>query len=410
MSSIVRYRETLRLWGLTDIPFRAAPPEDPAELGRVFYGRQQELELALPTLYEGRNVLVRGLWGVGKTIFILHSLYRLQQEMAALGEPMLILYIGRFPGETSEDLYRALLLPLSEALADVDSEARRVRDVLSGLQITHSRQFQAEGKVDFQLVSFGGSWEGGREESWQIQNVYTVLLRLLDVARKRYRRVIIAIDDLDKKAPRAVQDILDDASDLLRRGQGERGFLLTGRSTSALQDVSGHMLGFFSETITLPRMSTDELYHIAVNYLNIARERPSGEVTPFAPEIISQIAEYAYHIPRQFNLVCEKVMRRSAMEGMERIDEPVFTTLWQTVQHQFVMELTPDIRRLLYMARRSGGLSADIDDATLEQLGVETYVELLPMLRSLEGDLLIRQEDGRLLPSTLLPDEAENNE
>lgn len=77
------------------------------------------------------------------------------------------------------------------------------------------------------------------------------------------------------------------------------------------------------------------------------------------------------------------------------------------VQDEFALELTPDIRRLLYIARRSGGLSADIDDATLEQLGVETFVELLPMLKEYEGDLLIRQEDGRLLPSAFVPDEEE---
>ncbi len=75
------------------------------------------------------------------------------------------------------------------------------------------------------------------------------------------------------------------------------------------------------------------------------------------------------------------------------------------VQDEFTLELTPGIRRLLYVARRSDGLSADIDDATLEQLGVETFVELLPLLKSLEGDLLIRQEDGRLLPSALLSEE-----
>jgi hypothetical protein len=320
---------------------------------------------------------------------------------------MLILYVGRFPGETSEALYRALLLPLSEALANAEPEARRVWDALSGLQITHSRQLQVEGKVDLQLVSIGGSWERGREEGWQIQNVYTVLLRLLDVAQERYERVIVAVDDLDKKEPRAVQDPLDDATDLLRRGQGKRGFLLTGRFTSTLQDVSGQMLGLFSETIPLPRMSTDELYHIAVNYLNTARERPSGEVMPFVPEVISQISEYAYHIPRQFNQICGKVMRRGAMNGVEQIDEQTFPTLWRMVQDEFALELTPDIRRLLYIARRSGGLSADIDDATLEQLGVETFVELLPMLKEYEGDLLIRQEDGRLLPSALVPDEEE---
>jgi Cdc6-like AAA superfamily ATPase len=408
MSSIAHYRETLRRWGLSDVPFRATPPENPAELSRVFYGRQHELDLALPALYEGRNVLVRGLWGVGKTAFILRLLHRLQQETAALGERMLILYIGRFPGETSEVLYRSLLLPLSEALADAEPEARRVWDALSGLQITRSRQLQVEGKVDLQLVSIGGSWERGKEEGWQLQNVYTVLLRLLDVAQERYGRVVVAVDDLDKKEPRAVQDLLDDATDLLRRGRGKRGFLLTGRSTSTLQAVSGQMLGLFSETIALPRMSTDELYHIAVNYLNTARERPSGEVAPFTPEVISQIAEYAYHIPRQFNLICEKVMRRGAMKSVERIDERTFSMLWRMVQSEFALELTPDIRRLLYIARRSGGLSADIDDAALEQLGVETFVELLPMLKALEGDLLIRQEDGRLLPSALVPGEEEH--
>ncbi|MCK4314623.1 MAG: AAA family ATPase [Anaerolineae bacterium] len=408
MSLIAHYRETLRRWGLSDVPFRATPPENPAELSRVFYGRQHELDLALPALYEGRNVLVRGLWGVGKTAFILRLLHRLQQETAALGERMLILYIGRFPGETSEVLYRSLLLPLSEALADAEPEARRVWDALSGLQITRSRQLQVEGKVDLQLVSIGGSWERGKEEGWQLQNVYTVLLRLLDVAQERYGRVVVAVDDLDKKEPRAVQDLLDDATDLLRRGRGKRGFLLTGRSTSTLQAVSGQMLGLFSETIALPRMSTDELYHIAVNYLNTARERPSGEVAPFTPEVISQIAEYAYHIPRQFNLICEKVMRRGAMKSVERIDERTFSMLWRMVQSEFALELTPDIRRLLYVARRSGGLSADIDDAALEQLGVETFVELLPMLKALEGDLLIRQEDGRLLPSALVPGEEEH--
>ena len=91
MSSIVRYHQTLQRWGLTDIPFRATPPEDPTELSRVFYGRQKELDLALPALYEGRNVLVRGLWGVGKTTFILYLLHRLQQEAAALGGRMLII-------------------------------------------------------------------------------------------------------------------------------------------------------------------------------------------------------------------------------------------------------------------------------------------------------------------------------
>jgi hypothetical protein len=93
------------------------------------------------------------------------------------------------------------------------------------------------------------------------------------------------------------------------------------------------------------------------------------------------------------------------MRGVEQIDEQTFLQLWHMVQEEFVLELTPDIRRLLYVARRQGGLSADIDDAALDQLGVETFVELLPMLKSLEGDLLIRTEEGKLIPSSLVPAE-----
>jgi len=404
MSTLGRYSETLHQWGLSNIPFRATPPEDMNKLARIFYGREKELAVALPTLYEGRNVLVRGIWGVGKTTFIRYLLYRLKEESAKLGQRLLILYIGRFPGEDSEALFQVLLLSLAKVLTEEVTKAKQVWETLSGLRITHRHQAHVEGKVNLHLFTLGGSWGREREERQQFQNVYPVLLDLLDEAQRRYKRVIIAIDDLDKKTPRAVQEILDDATDILRRGEGRRSFLFTGRYISTMQDISNLMLGLFSETITLSRMNTDELRHIAINYLNTARERPSKKVTPFTTEVITQIAEYAYHIPRQFNLICERVMRRGAMEGVVRIDETTFPYLWHKVREEFALELTPEIRRLLYAARRQGGLRADMDDATLEELGIETFVELVPLLKSLEGHLLIKDEDGRWMPSNLLPD------
>ncbi len=405
MRTLSRYRETLNQWGLNNIPFRATPPEDMNELARIFYGREKELNVALPTLYEGRNVLVRGIWGVGKTAFIRYLLYRLKKESASLGQQLLILYISRFPDEDSEALFRALLFALAKSLAENIRKARQVWETLRGLQINHRHRAQVEGKVNLHLITLGGSWGREREERRQFQNAYPVLLELLDDAQKQYERVIIAIDDLDKKTPRAVQEILDDATDLLRGGEGRRGFLLTGRYISTVQNISDLMLGLFSETITLSRMTADELHHIAVNYLNTARQRPSEETSPFTAEVIARIAEYAYYIPRQFNLICERVMRRGAMDGVARIDGTTFPYLWHKVREEFSLELTPEIRRLLYVARRQGGLRADMDDATLEELGVETFVELLPLLKSWEGDLLIKDEEGRWIPSNLLPDD-----
>lgn len=406
MSVLQTYRQTLQQWGLHEIPFQATPPEDPKTLRRIFHGRQVELEKGLPALYEGRNVLVRGLWGVGKTTFILYLLDRLQQEMAQLNETALILYIGRFVGETVEDFFLAILGPLAEKLAETEAEARPIRDALSGLQVSRTQQGQVEGKIDLQFFSVGGAWQKGQEQQWQLQNVYATLVKLLDLAQNRYNKVIIALDDLDKKEPRQAQEMLDSATDLLRRGQGKRAFLLTGRFTSILRDLSEQALGLFSERIELLRMTTADLQHIAINYLNLARPRMSNALTPFDEAAISHIAEYANHIPRQFNQICDKVMRRAASQGISQIDGAALVQIWPGIQAEFGQELTPAMRRLLHVARRSGGLSPDIEDETLDDLGVETFVELLPMLRELESkDWLIRDESGRLLPSALLPEE-----
>ena len=81
MTSIIRQKKTLKQWKLTHIPFTATPPENPDILNAVFYGREKELDLAITTLYEGRNVLVKGVWGIGKTAFILHSLNQLKQQV-----------------------------------------------------------------------------------------------------------------------------------------------------------------------------------------------------------------------------------------------------------------------------------------------------------------------------------------
>jgi hypothetical protein len=108
-SFIGPYKQTLARWGLDEIPFRETPPEDPKILRRVFHGREPELARSLPTLYEGRNVLVRGVWGVGKTTFILYLLDKLQLEVAELQESALILYVGQFPGAASDDFFRALI-------------------------------------------------------------------------------------------------------------------------------------------------------------------------------------------------------------------------------------------------------------------------------------------------------------
>jgi hypothetical protein len=50
------YLASLKKWELQENPFHATPPDDPQLLAQIFYGRDQELDIAIPTLYEGNNI------------------------------------------------------------------------------------------------------------------------------------------------------------------------------------------------------------------------------------------------------------------------------------------------------------------------------------------------------------------
>jgi hypothetical protein len=58
--SIKDYKQTFQQWGLSENPFDFTPPDEFAQVAKIFHGRSQELDNALLTLYEGRNVLIRG--------------------------------------------------------------------------------------------------------------------------------------------------------------------------------------------------------------------------------------------------------------------------------------------------------------------------------------------------------------
>lgn len=403
MSTLRRYRSTLNRWGITENPFRSTPPDDPSELARVFYGRGQELEIAIPTLYEGRNVLVRGAWGIGKTALILTLLDRLQTEVAELDEQMLVLYLDRVVADSPNDFYRLLLLAVSDRLATShdDEEAQAIANNLKGFASLQSKT-TTEGKVTLGIVSFGAKQESPAGSA--IANPYPLLISMLDKAQNYYTRLVLAVDDLDKQDSAIIQTILEESLALFRQGK-KRAFLMTGRGFTSREEANLKALGIFSEDLTLQAMSQEDLYRIAVNYLNLVRKTPTDDPYPFTEEVLKRIAEYALGIPRQLQVICEKVLRQAAMEGCDRIDETAFASVWDTIRQEVTYSLDPHLLRLIYIAYEAGGISEDIDDSYLEQLGVLTFVQLLPMLKTLEGgDALVRQEDEsgfRYVPSKL---------
>lgn len=410
MQDLQKYKNTLRKWELTDNPFRAVPPDTAEDLEKIFYGRAKEVEIALPTLYEGRNILIRGAWGIGKTSLIQHLLYQLQKQVAALDEPMAVLYLSGIPGDSANDFYRALALMLADSLSEVDKQAKDIANTLRGFSIQRPKQ-TIEGRVRFFVFTLGARVEKPSSEITPMANAdpYTLLIPLLYQAEEHYSRLVIAIDDLDKKNPTTVQEILEKSLDLFRMGR-KRSFVMTGRSFTTLQETSIKALGIFSEDFNLSAMSADELHHIVIRYLNSVRETPRDSVYPFTEEVIERIIEYSRGIPRQLNTICEKILRQAAMRGATEIDNEIFSLLWTDLQQQFTAELDPHIRRLLYEAYQAEGIHEDIEDSVLTRLGVSTFIELLPTLKNLEEQgSIIRQDTAkgtRFLPSELFKPET----
>ncbi|ACK64316.1 hypothetical protein PCC8801_0213 [Rippkaea orientalis PCC 8801] len=395
----------LEKWELKENPFRSTPPDDPEKLAQIFYGRAQILDVAIPTLYEGRNILIRGVWGIGKTALIFNLINQLQQEVAEIKEKMLVLYLSSIPGDSPPEFYRALLLAIADSLAEIDEEARDIANTLLGYSIQRTKT-TTEGQVKLGIISFGRRQESPANLVSPTDKIdpYPLLIKLLSKAEEKYHRIVIAIDDFDKKDPIIVQTILESSLDLFRMGKN-RGFIMTGRGFTDLQEATLKALGIFSEDIPLEPMSQDDLHHIVINYLNSVRYQPRNDTYPFTEDVMNLITNYAQGVPRQLNEICEKVLRKAASAGYETIDQPAFNTIWETLQKEFTNQLSPQFRHLLYVAHEAGGISENISDRTLDKLDALTFVELLPQLKLLEEQgVLIRQEDQKgfkFLPSQL---------
>lgn len=402
MSILSRRNKAYEIWGLQGNPFWSVPPEDPALLDRVYYDRDAEFKIALPALYEGRNVLVRGAWGIGKTAFILTLLNRLQGEVSDLDESMQVLYLSQIQGDSPADFYRALLLALASSLPE-DPDARHILKGIQGLSVQTGKT-TGESKVNLGVFTFGAKRDLSGEPTQIELDPYTHLLPLLDKVEAAYGRVAIAVDDLDKKEATVIQEILEGSLELFRNNQ-KVAFLMTGRGFTELQEASLRTLGIFAEDRRLDPMSEADLYQIALNYLNSVREAPDEDPKPFTPAALKLVTTYAQGVPRQLNDICYKLLSRAATQGIAQIDETALAQLWQGLRTELIQELTPGLRFLLYKAQSLGGLGEDIEFSDLQELQAFDFISLLPKLRELEKlGAVIREEDEagmRFLPSKL---------
>lgn len=128
-------------WKLDQILFRVRLPES-RYLDKVFTGRAAEIEECRIAVNDApSNILVNGVFGVGKTIFIKELLRKLQ----LCGTDTLTVY--ETLEKTGTDLLTTILRGIARALRDEDEEARNIDAVLSGLEISSKESHEFGSKV-----------------------------------------------------------------------------------------------------------------------------------------------------------------------------------------------------------------------------------------------------------------------
>lgn len=400
--------DLLKKWGLHDTPpFRGVPSANIEELVQVFVDRDEEIERAILTLDDGENLLVRGMTGIGKTAFIMLTLHEMERNAYGLGLPVLPIHIRQFAGGTRDDFYRVVLYGLAKKLGPRYVRAREIVHALTGEQITRGKSRGLSAGLEVQvpqlLVAKGGGQLGGEESKvLNIEHPEHFVDELLDAAvkKKGYRRVIVAVDDIERCPNQgSIKTLFESSLDLLR--DRRCAFILTGRTLTILEDVYASGLDVFNETISLKPLSLDQLRLIAIRTLNVVRLHPNNDTTyPFAEESINAIASKSFGIPRQFVLLCGRLLKLAVETGDPELTLPVFARLFEQYQDEVAAQEVPaDIRRILYLGLQQGGFSITKDadmDLVFEVLGVTTLRQFVDFADNLvQQDLLQRFKDDR---------------
>ncbi len=354
----------LKTWGLCESPpFRGVPSSDVEELMQVFVDRDEEIERAILTRDDGENILVRGMIGIGKTAFIMATLYQMEREAHTLGHPVLPIHIRQFAGGTRDDFYRVVLYALARQFGPRYKRAREIVHALTGEQITRGRSRGLSAGIEVQvppLFTAKGGGEIGRDESQvlRIEHPEHFVDELLDAALKKHQRVIIAVDDIERCPNQGtIKTMLESTLDLIR--DKRCAFILTGRTLTILEDVYATGHDIFNETIPLKPLSPDQLRLIAIRTLNLVRHYPDEtSVHPFTDEVLDVIASKSFGIPRQFILLCGKMLKLAIESGDQELTPQVFEELFEQYQDELAdSDIPPDIRRILYLGLQQGGFS-----------------------------------------------------
>jgi hypothetical protein len=250
------------------------------------------------------------------------------------------------------------------------------------------------------VLDVEGEIGGGLKRSEQVgvERPLHHIEALLEHAGRGYGKIVVVVDDLDKREPREIRQVLDEAKALLRGGRCR--FVFTGRALVApADDFSPLVLELFKTPIRLGPLAAGDLKRSAVGQLNLLRGRPEESFRPFTDECVEVAVQKSHGIPRLFNRLCEGAIKYALAGRVRDIDALVFNASLAAYQQEVVVNVPYEHRRLLSVILPRGGVSvskdAQIDDL-LREAGVGRLWDLMPVLDELvKRDLLyVTEEEG----------------
>lgn len=390
--------------------FTAKPPSG-LYRRKVFAARDREFERAEFTLSDApRNLLVSGLFGVGKTIFVRELLRDLQES-----EPNGVLTVYECLDNTASDLLTTILRGLARALRDEDGEAEQIDKVLAGIELSSESAQTGGGSGEVglgSLVKLGAKAENTAKEGTARKTVPNAAYQVRGLVeraleRRPERRLIVAVDDLDKRDPATVRAALQEARSTLHT---DCAFVLTGHPLGILRDIYSTVGGIFDLQLNLEVLSEPDLRLIMQKYLAAGRA-PGATQTGFAPftdEAAHAITRYALGIPRLLNKICEHILLKAAEMRREVVDMATLQECWKQAGDDLRRMMSEDMARTFAaLHERTGGFDPlNVPDELFNLLGVDTTQDLLAKFNAaMQQDFVIGVERGgqtRFLPQPLL--------
>ncbi|MBX3060464.1 MAG: ATP-binding protein [Anaerolineae bacterium] len=383
-------------WGLSEIPFTESAIElGQKQLRQLFTGRENELRQVF-NLVRGRErkrIFVYGWVGIGKTAFLREIIGVLERN----APKTLASYISLLPGM---DLSTAALIALARKLPK-DEYAQHL---LTQMGLPASQR-AVEKKTTVKAGLSGSGVETTEETSPFSRPLYPAASfeALLDRAYQKFERIVIGIDDLEKRNPDLIRQMLRDEQGLLKSNAW---FFLTGHPATITHDILVRELGLFDLALELKPLDQTISYHMLVNYLNSVRPKEKQRnydepqaVWPFTPDTARELCARSEGIPRMLNRLGSYVLLKAAELGAPMITPDIFQAGVEFADQQLRGQsgLTIEEMYILELVLDKGVLSDE--SVTLEELDkvrAKEFREILPILDNLvQRDLLKRLPSER---------------